>query len=512
MQTPPSSSKQSQLDTVLRLSAALAVAFVGAFATFKLIQDGFFPLASLISAITVFVFLVVVKKSLTPYRWLATGIILALLFTIFPIVYTVYLSFTNMSGGHLLTKEQAISRLGNERYTPADASIYSWYAYGTDTDNYELLLSDSEGRTYRAIQGQDPQAHSWDPLTEPPASLDGKPLLDPVLTLQSIQVLSELNFGSSEHPLAVIGMGEAAIQQPRLAYDPAAETMTDRETGTIYTAVDGTFVSPEGEQLIPGFMVGTGFDNYTRFLGNDGYRKPLLQILVWNFLFAILSVGLSFGLGLMIALLFENLPGRRIIRSLLIIPYPIPVLVSIMVWRGLLNEQMGLVTSLFTAVFGWAPAFFTDVNAVRFAVILINVYLSYPYFYILASGALKSIPRDMYEAADIDGASPFQALRHITMPMLLRILMPLLIASFSFNFNNFTIIWAYNAGNPPIADTLVTMGHTDLLISLIYRLGFNSNDAADYGFSAAITVILFVFVGLMVFFQTRNTKSIKEAN
>ena len=147
----------------------------------------------------------------------------------------------------------------------------------------------------------------------------------------------------------------------------------------------------------------------------------------------------------------------------------------------------------------------------RFAVILINVYLSYPYFYIICSGALKSIPRDLYEAADIDGAGPFQVLQNITLPMLLRILMPLLIASFCFNFNNFTIIWGFNAGLPAMADSIVPMGHSDLLISFVYRLGFGTANAADYGFSAAITVLLFIFVGLMVFFQTLNTKTIKEA-
>ena len=94
--------------------------------------------------------------------------------------------------------------------------------------------------------------------------------------------------------------------------------------------------------------------------------------------------------------------------------------------------------------------------------------------------------------------------------MLLRILGPLLIASFSFNFNNFTLVWGFNAGLPAMADTIVPMGHSDLLISFIYRLGFNTANAADYGFSAAITVMLFILVSLMVFFQTINTRAMKE--
>jgi len=141
---------------------------------------------------------------------------------------------------------------------------------------------------------------------------------------------------------------------------------------------------------------------------------------------------------------------------------------------------------------------------------MLNVYLSYPYFFLLTSGALKSIPGELFEAAAIDGANPFVVLQKITLPMVMRILAPLVIASFTFNFNNFTLIWTFNSGLPAMADTAITMGHTDLLISFIYRLGFASSGAPDYGFAAAITVMLFVLVSLMVVFQTWNTKTIKE--
>jgi ABC-type sugar transport system permease subunit len=234
-------------------------------------------------------------------------------------------------------------------------------------------------------------------------------------------------------------------------------------------------------------------------------------MLIWNICFSLFSVLLSFALGLMIALLFENLKYKRLIRTLLIVPYPIPVLVSIMVWRALLNENMGLVTTVIASLFGFTPRFFADVNLTRFALIMINVYLSYPYFYVLASGALKSIPTELFEAASIDGAGSFTVTRKIVLPMLMRILAPLIIASFCFNFNNFTLVWGFNAGLPAMADTAVPMGYTDLLISFIYRLGFSSSNAADYGFSAAITVLLFILVALMVFFQIRNTKTIREA-
>jgi maltose/maltodextrin transport system permease protein len=130
----------------------------------------------------------------------------------------------------------------------------------------------------------------------------------------------------------------------------------------------------------------------------------------------------------------------------------------------------------------------------------------------LTQGALKSIPGELFEAAAIDGAGSFTVFKKITLPMVMRILAPMVISSFTMNFNNFTIIWGFNAGLPAMADTIVPMGYTDLLISFIYRLGFSSSNAADYGFSAAITVLLFVLVAIMTFFQSINTKAISEDN
>jgi ABC-type sugar transport system permease subunit len=220
-------------------------------------------------------------------------------------------------------------------------------------------------------------------------------------------------------------------------------------------------------------------------------------------------VAVSFFVGLLIALAFDRLPGRRLIRTLLLVPYPIPVLVAITIWKALLNQQSRMYTA-FLNLFAEAPSFFTDRNWTRVALIILNVYLSYPYFYILSAGALRAIPQELFQAAAIDGADGLATVRHITMPMILRILAPLLIASFSFNFNNFILIWTFNAGLPPQPETIVPTGYTDLLISLIFRLGFGTANVANYGFASAITVLLFLFVGEMVFFQTRSTKAFKE--
>jgi ABC-type sugar transport system permease subunit len=510
MQSNTRNERWNPLESPLGLVIGLATASAGTFATLRLIGDGLYPFASITTAVTAFLFLIMVKKSLSPYRWLATGMVLAALFTVYPIFYTFYLSFTSMGGGHLLTKQQAISRFMKEKFVPDDAMEYDWTAYTDAAGSYLLVVQDADGALFVARPGK-----SLEPLEgaeEPPESIDGFTMLDSIQAVQKLEELAAVSFGDESAPLTVQALGVAAVAKTRYSYDATADVVTDLTTGTGYRPVDGTYVSASGEKLIPGFITGVGAENYTRFLANKEYYRPAGEIILWSVAFAFFSVLFSFLIGLVISILFEDLPGKRIIRALLIIPYPIPVLVSLLVWRGLLNEQMGLVTNLLRGIFGSAPLFFNDIFWARFALILINVYLTYPYFYVISSGALKAIPRDLYEAADIDGAGPYWKLKSITLPMLMRILMPLVIASFCFTFNNFTVVWGFNAGLPAMADTIVPMGHTDLLISFIYRLGFNSTNAAEYGFTAAVTVILFIFVGAMVFLQTVNTKALKEAD
>jgi ABC-type sugar transport system permease subunit len=225
-----------------------------------------------------------------------------------------------------------------------------------------------------------------------------------------------------------------------------------------------------------------------------------------------MSVVVSFVVGLVVTLLFEGIPGSRIIRALLIIPWPIPVLVSILIWRSVLNPDLGFVSPVLESIFGSSPAWFQDERWTRFAVIMVNVWLSYPYFYVVSAGAIRSIPGEIFDAAVVDGAGWWDKLNRITLPLLLRILMPLLIASFTFNFNNFNVIYIFNFGNPPMPNTIVPMGHTDILISFVYRLAFITSNVTNYGLAASITVMVFVLVAFMVMFQMRFTKLFHETS
>jgi ABC-type sugar transport system permease subunit len=240
----------------------------------------------------------------------------------------------------------------------------------------------------------------------------------------------------------------------------------------------------------------------------------MVRVVTWNFAFAFFSLVLNFSLGLAIAILFNDpaFPLKKLIRSLLIIPYTVPALITILIWRGMLNPELGVISRGLQNLIGWSPQWFTDQWWAKIAILLVNLWLSYPYFMLICSGALQSIPQDIYEAAIVDGANPWQNFRRITLPLLLVAVGPLLIASFTFNFNNFNLIYLFNAGGPPIAGTPTPAGHTDILISYVYNLAFSGSRGVNYGFAAAITIIIFFIVGAITLFQFRYTRMWEEVS
>jgi ABC-type sugar transport system permease subunit len=295
-------------------------------------------------------------------------------------------------------------------------------------------------------------------------------------------------------------------------YDPERDVITNQETGVEYAPKDGTFVSTRGESLIPGFRATVGVVNFERFFTSPTLRGPLAQIVVWNFAFAFLSVAMTFALGLGIALFFNDptMAGRKLIRTLLLIPYTIPSLITILVWRGMLNPELGVVSRILEDLFNWSPPWFTNPWWAKAGVLLVNLWLGYPYFMLVTSGALQAIPADIYQAAEVDGASVWQRFRRITFPLLLVAVGPLLVASFVFNFNNFNIIFLFIQGGPPIVGAATRAGHTDILISYVYNLAFYGGRGADYGLAAAISIVIFIVVATFTLFQFRFTRMWEE--
>ena len=142
---------------------------------------------------------------------------------------------------------------------------------------------------------------------------------------------------------------------------------------------------------------------------------------------------------------------------------------------------------------------------------LVNLWLSYPYFMLICSGALQSIPSSIYEAAEVDGANAWNKFWSLTLPLLLVAVGPLLIASFTYNFNNYLLIEAMFQGGPTMIGTNAPpVGHTDNLISYTFRFAFGAGGTRDFGFASAIAIIIFIMVGLLTLLQFRFTKRWEE--
>lgn len=510
--------------TALRILGLIIFTAFSIFFIYLLLSDGYWPLALLIGLITLMINYIFLNPNAYPLRWMSPGLAFMMLISVYPIAYTIYISFTNYGTGHLLPQRQAIEVLESRKYLPEAGRTYSYAAFQNEAGQFGLWLTrqteDGVTESFFAtgdnfVLGEEAGAG---PLDEDgfPTEIPGWRRLARGELLRNVSALSQLTLGDEERQIQVTSrLGIASELQQRYTYDPDLNAMIDNQTGTVYTAnmETGFFTSDTGEQLLPGFQVTVGLKNYQRFLTDPSYRGPLLLIFAWTVVFALLSVLFSFALGLMIAVVFgRGMPGQRLIKSLLIIPFAVPQVITILVWRGLMNPLIGPVPGLLQDIFnqpaGWPP-FFADPIWVKVALILVNVWLAYPYFMLISSGALQAIPTDMYEAAEIDGASAWYQFRRLTLPLLLVAVGPLLISSFTVNFNSFNVIYLFNSGGPPMVGTATPAGHSDILISYVYNLAF-SRGAQELGYAAAITFIIFLLMVVVTLFQFRRMRTWEE--
>ncbi|MEZ4519729.1 MAG: ABC transporter permease subunit [Chloroflexota bacterium] len=399
-------------------------------------------LAGIVGFITLMLNYIFLRPNAYPMRWMSPGLVFLVLISIYPILFTVYIAFTNYGTGHLLPKPQSIEVLEKRTFLPESGNLLNYYAYrNVDTGDLGLWLVPQDGSQGFFGTGNGEQ-FTLEELGGGALDEDGVPTDIPgwvALTraeiVRNIDTLGELTFGSEETGARVTGrLGIAAQLQAQFVYDPDQDAMIDMKTETVYPANNetGFFTSEDGQRLLPGYQVTVGLSNFQRFLTDPTYRGPLLRIFIWTVIFALLSVLLSFALGLMIAVVFgRGMPGQRIIKSLLIIPFAVPQVITILVWRGLMNPLQGVIAKGLQTVFnqpaGWPP-FFADPTWVKIALIIVNVWLAYPYFMLISSGALQAIPTDMYEAAEIDGAGAWYQFRRLTLPLLLVAVGPLLIS------------------------------------------------------------------------------------
>jgi arabinogalactan oligomer / maltooligosaccharide transport system permease protein len=516
-----SQERDSLFANILKYGLMAIISAFGLVLIYGLIAELNYGLAFFVGVIVVGANIIFIVPSLYPLRWMAVGLAFVVLLVIYPIAFTVSNSFTNYGDGHLFVKSRTIELILDRKFVSDTATAYSWELMRNAEGNYALWLTRDNNGTLEVVfapEGAPITTVEGVTVADAPETYEGYMLLSGADRATGLAAVENAIFGIGDDTAGIRSRREAARPlESQYVYDAEADTMTDQATGVIYIGDDelGVFrpQNGQGDNLLPGYTVNVGIFNFTRLFQEPALRGPFVNIFVWTIAFAALSVITTFVIGLGMALILNDpgIPGRKFIRSLLIIPYAIPGVISILVWRGLLNENLGLIntTLVGAGLIEQGIPFLNDAFWSKFAIILVNLWLGYPYMMLVCSGALQAIPSDVYEAAAVDGATSRQSFWSITLPLLLVTIGPLLLSSFTFNFNNFLLIDALTSGNPPIPGSPVPAGFTDILISYTYRISFG-NRGADYGYASAITIMIFMIVAVFTLIQFRITRTWEE--
>lgn len=457
------------------------------------------------------------SKRALPLKYILPGLAFLLVYQVYVVAYTGYVAFTNYGDGHNSTKEQAIEALLVQNERRLEGSPSSPLTVVAEGETLGFAIVSPEG-VVEAGTADRPLEPVEDATVESGrvTALPGYEVLEYAAVLERQQEVTDLRVPVSDDP----NDGSVRTQDARtgyvftstLTYDAASDTMTDTTTGVTYTPNDdGQFEAADGTTLPVGWRVLVGLDNFVTAFGDDRYAGPFGKILVWTFAFAVVSVASTFLLGLFLAIAFNDvrLRGRRVYRTLVILPYAIPGFLAALLWSGLLNRSYGFVNEVLLG--GAQIPWLTDPVLAKVAVLGVNLWLGFPYMFLICTGALQSLPTDVLEAAKIDGAGRWRTWRSITLPLLLVATAPLLISSFAFNFNNFTLIYMLTGGGPRFDDASVPLGHTDILISMVYSVsGLDGTAAKDYGLASALSIVIFVVVATISALAFRRTRSLEE--
>jgi arabinogalactan oligomer/maltooligosaccharide transport system permease protein len=246
-----------------------------------------------------------------------------------------------------------------------------------------------------------------------------------------------------------------------------------------------------------------GFQQYYKVFfepTQPNFYVVFLKTIVWT----AVNVTFHVGLGVMLALLLNqrDIRGKPLFRTLLILPWAIPQYIVALTWRGMFNAEYGSINLIITRYLNLpAVEWLKSPTEAFLACILTNVWLGFPFMMVIALGALQSIPHELYEAANIDGASWWHKLRHITLPLIRPVMIPAITLGTVWTFNALNIVWLVsNAGEPS--------DQTHILVSFVYKAAFN---LYRYGYAAALSMVIFLLLlGFSLFFM-RKTRATEAA-
>ena len=253
-----------------------------------------------------------------------------------------------------------------------------------------------------------------------------------------------------------------------------------------------------------------GLKNYELLITGTGIAGgPFWRIFLWTMIWTVVAttVAITVGFGLALIANNERIKGKTLYRTIYLLPWAVPAFITIMFF-SIMSSSNGILTKSLEMLFGGDWAIKQNTTLTRVALIMLQTWLGSSYVFLLSTGVLQGIPSDLYEAADIDGATVWQKLSKITIPLVLFQTAPLLIGQYTFNFNNFSIIYLFNGGGPFDPSKYGNMaGSTDLLISYIYKLTIQKQYQSV---GAAITVFISLGLILFAYIGFKNSQAFKE--
>jgi len=223
----------------------------------------------------------------------------------------------------------------------------------------------------------------------------------------------------------------------------------------------------------------------SEFLSHGSFYLTLLVTVLWTVVNVVAHVSFGLVLGILLARPFLRL--RAFYRVLLILPWAVPSYVTALAWKGMFHRQFGAVNAVLVALGAEPVSWFAKFSTAFTANVATNVWLGFPFMMVVVMGALTSIPKDVLEAAEVDGATRWQTFRLVTLPLLRPTLLPAVVLGSVWTFNMFNVVYLVSGGEPD--------GKTDILVSEAYRWAFARN--AQFGYAAAYAVIIFGLLALM---------------
>ncbi len=507
------------------LLLALLVAAIAAVLGFLALRQ-FFPAlpvywALLIGAVALVAALQVIARRfewIMPWYYLLPALLFLITFTLFPVVLTVVLAFTDYAGirnGQLNPASRTtIASLEGERLTLQNPATLSCEALRNGCANVQAIVYASGELVAEGLSLEGNILTLSEPLPE------GRSINEVEIVAQGFPV--QLSVAAIDGPTITLQNVPPIVANA----PPEALELASIRLSLDQVPIERTIVSQEGDTLVLNEPLPEGLEyqsiarfndfgwvglaNFQRIFARAG--NELVPVFLWNVSFAVLTVIINTVAGVFLAVLLNNpaLRLRGLYRTLLIIPWALPSVITIQVWRGFLNTNFGAINRFLALLDLPTLDWLGDPWAAKGAILLVNLWLGFPFVMTATLGALSAIPGELYEAAKIDGANAWTSFWGVTAPLLSTALIPITLTGFAFNFNNFGLIYLLTDGGPASVGGSSTARSTDILISWAYNEAFRAQGGYAYGLGSAISILIFFITVAVSLVNFRVTGALKE--